>query len=380
MNKHSQVLKLLFTIENFPPSNFGGMPIAMKTVISGLAQSNPDYEIFVLTSCFGIPSVSIPKTDSWINQDGYKINYIGSKTSYGSLKFIAEGMPLISKVDQVHLSGIFFVPNLFLAFWSILLRKKVFWSTHGGLLKPALNFKIWKKAPYLVFILIMSPFIIFRATSPQEARRIKNVLPFSKVVIIPNIIEDTGKVLVQKKKQFIFLGRIAKIKSLVNIIEACAQSNHFLKNGYIFYIAGPKDIASNGYFEEIMQRIEKNNLRDRIIYLGNITSPEKEKLLAESRALFLVSKSENFGNVVVEALQQGTPVVASNGTPWESLAEKKCGLWIDNSPTELAKALDYFIEMNELQYNQMCLNAIELSKEFKEETIIPYWTRLIKGY
>ena len=46
---------------------------------------------------------------------------------------------------------------------------------------------------------------------------------------------------------------------------------------------------------------------------------EKNKVIASNMALVLPSKSENFGNVVLEALAQGTPVIASKNTPWQIL-------------------------------------------------------------
>ena len=43
---------------------------------------------------------------------------------------------------------------------------------------------------------------------------------------------------------------------------------------------------------------------------------------------FLISESENFGNVVIEAMAQGTPVVTSLGTPWSILKENNVGYHI----------------------------------------------------
>ena len=70
---------------------------------------------------------------------------------------------------------------------------------------------------------------------------------------------------------------------------------------------------------------------------------EKYKLYANAYFSILVSHSENFGNVVIEALSQGTPVIASKGTPWEQLAEK-AGFWIDNDENSIACCIDISIE------------------------------------
>ena len=40
---------------------------------------------------------------------------------------------------------------------------------------------------------------------------------------------------------------------------------------------------------------------------------------------------KNFGNVVLEALAEGTPVVTSKGTPWQDLENEKAGFWVENT-------------------------------------------------
>lgn len=62
----------------------------------------------------------------------------------------------------------------------------------------------------------------------------------------------------------------------------------------------------------------------------------------------MVSHSENFGNVIIlESLSQGTPVVASKGTPWEELNINNAGYWIDNSPDNIGQTIDKLISMSE---------------------------------
>lgn len=370
-------MKTLFSMLSFPPSNFGGIPLSMEPLITRLSKECPSLEAYVLTSDFGVSEDYKVEKDKFIIKDGYRVKYVNSNQVNFPIKFITNGLTIINEVDKIHLSSVFFFPNLILAYYSLFLGKKVFWSPHGELLKSAFQSKIWKKAPYFILVLIISPWITIRVTSHQEENRLRRILPFSKIKVIPNIITYKERVITQKKAQFLFLGRIARIKQINNIIRACRNSIKFIECDYKFIIAGPKDDASRGYYEEIVCSIKSNGLQGKVIFYGSVHSPQKEALIAESKALFLVSKSENFGNVVVEALQQGTPVVASKGTPWESLNEKKCGLWIENSPKELSKAIDYFIEMDELRYQEMCSNALDYSNQFQGENIVQSWIQLL---
>ena len=61
---------------------------------------------------------------------------------------------------------------------------------------------------------------------------------------------------------------------------------------------------------------------------GVIRGEFKNALLQQSKCLLLPSYFESFGNVVLEALASGTPVIASIGTPWKSLEENDFGRWL----------------------------------------------------
>ena len=54
--------------------------------------------------------------------------------------------------------------------------------------------------------------------------------------------------------------------------------------------------------------------------------------------------------VVAEALAHGVPVIASWGTPWKELVERQCGLWVENDPSSLMKAIT---EMRSRNLSQM---------------------------
>jgi len=60
----------------------------------------------------------------------------------------------------------------------------------------------------------------------------------------------------------------------------------------------------------------------------------KMALLKNSQCLLFPSYHESFGNVVLEALACGTPVIASKGTPWEVLEKEKLGYWLSWSKSK----------------------------------------------
>ena len=90
-----------------------------------------------------------------------------------------------------------------------------------------------------------------------------------------------------------------------------------------------------------------------------------------------MSKSENFGNVVVESLSQGTPVIASHGTPWQILSDKGAGWWINASPDDVATFVDELLMLDVGVYTQMRNNAFELSRDFDVYANVHRWVGVI---
>jgi glycosyltransferase involved in cell wall biosynthesis len=73
---------------------------------------------------------------------------------------------------------------------------------------------------------------------------------------------------------------------------------------------------------------------------GFVGGEDLSRLLATSVCLVLPSQTENFGNVIAEALAHRVPVIASTGTPWGGLRDHDCGSWVEPSVDGLARAID----------------------------------------
>ncbi len=364
--------KILFILPIYKPSIFGGVAISMGTIIKKI---NEIYDVNVLTTNYKIKSKII--TNSWTIFDGVKVYYVKSRTPALSIHFILKGIFEIHKYDQIHISSLFFFPNIFFIYYSSIFNKKIIISTHGELSEQALIIKSWKKKPYLLFIKIIQKNIAFRATSLKEVNEIQFHFPNSKVLLIPNFFENNEQLYLQKKNQFVFLGRISKIKKLENLIIACSLSRRFIESDFKLIIAGSVDLEFLKYKNNLDLLVFSNNLTEKISFIGEINLSEKEILLSESKALILISESENFGNVVIESLEQGTPVIASKGTPWEDLNNLKCGYWIDNKPSEIALKIDHIIDINKEEYDKMSINAVNFSNFFSINKLIPIWEKEI---
>ena len=132
------------------------------------------------------------------------------------------------------------------------------------------------------------------------------------------------------------------------------------------------------YLNELNKQAHLLGLDQKIKILGkSIEGLVKEKIYAESKFLLLLSESENFGNVVIEAMAQATPAITSYGTPWAVLNDNKIGYHIDNTPSNIAKVLDEVIDLKEQEYEAISKNCYKYVKDnFDVKTNIHKWVTI----
>ena len=149
-----------------------------------------------------------------------------------------------------------------------------------------------------------------------EVNRFGFALP--PLEIIPNGVEeqfvgpaaDKASVRTSNGRTIAFLGRLHWIKGLDRLIHALryAPDTHLI-------IAGNDDHN----YQRTLERIAAAcGVRERIEFSGPLYGEDKIELLRGVQLLVLPSHSENFGNVLLEAMAVGCPVVT---TPEVGLAD-----------------------------------------------------------
>lgn len=106
----------------------------------------------------------------------------------------------------------------------------------------------------------------------------------------------------------LFLSRIARKKGLDLLVRAFA-SIAVERADLDLVIAGPDE---RGHQQEIAELVRSLALEGRVRFTGFVHGTKKGDLLAHAAAFALTSHDENFGVVVAEAVQAGTPVVVTD--------------------------------------------------------------------
>ena len=137
------------------------------------------------------------------------------------------------------------------------------------------------------------------------------------------------------------------------MIKAYSKLSPKIKIKHNLLIVGEGSKKYTSYLKDL---VSKNNDGKFIKFLGKKYSPEKEILLSHSRCLILISKSENWGNVIVESLSVGTPVIISSTNPWNEL-NNRCGYVISISEDDLYINLLKIINLNTNDYLNFVNNS-----------------------
>ncbi len=361
----------MFPIGTLYPSQQGGPSNTIYWIAKALVHQG--VHVTIVTTNVGTTN-KVP-SNQWINTDYGRVIYYSTWFPVFPLRMVRSTIAAIPHCDLVHLTSLFYPPSLVAALAALWYGKPIVWSSRGELDRMALVYSSWKKKPILWLIRqFLSKKIVFHSTSPEETLRVKLVLGQQvQTVEIPNFLELPT--LVNRTPvitpYLLCIGRIHPIKAIENLIASLQHSPQFLKLGINLIIAGD---CNNHYAEQLKTQVHELGLSSKIQFIGHVEGASKQKLYANAYFTLLISHAENFGNVVVESLAQGTPVIASVFTPWEILPQQNAGFWVNNTPEALSACIDQVLKIPKNEYLSMRRSSVLLvEKEFDIKKNIIKW-------
>ena len=135
-----------------------------------------------------------------------------------------------------------------------------------------------------------------------------------KIDVIPNFV-DINKIkakekpcersLLAKKEEKILthISNFRPLKRIFDVISIYEGVAKHVKSKLMMVGEGPEKTKA-------IQYVKKNNLEDKVLFLGN--SNEIDKILCYSDLFLLPSEKESFGLSALEAMANGVPVISSN--------------------------------------------------------------------
>jgi glycosyltransferase involved in cell wall biosynthesis len=312
-------VRILHVVASYLPAvRYGGTIVSVHALCRALAARGHDVHVFT-TSVDG-PGDSPVSHAGPVDLDGVRVSYFRSPRLRRLYWSPALGRALAAQVggfDLVHTHAIFLWP-LWAAARAARARGIPYVMSPRGMLEKEL---VRKRNPLLKSAWItlierrnLESAGAIHVTSRREAVEAAafgfRLPPVFEVpngvdapIEAPAALSPRLEVLVGGAPFVLFLGRVNWKKGLDRAIDAlgCAPDVRLV-------IAGGDD---EGYRADLEARAESGGVRSRVIFTGAVAGREKAALLGAALALVLPSYSENFGNVVLEAMAAGCPVVVT---------------------------------------------------------------------
>jgi glycosyltransferase involved in cell wall biosynthesis len=337
-----------------PATRYGGPIFAVHGLCRALAARGHTVEVFT-TSIDGPDDSAVPLGVPVV-RDGVAVRYFASRI-LRRLAFAPElGRSLdaaMRNADIVHLHSVFLWPTWVGARFAQNAEVPYVISPRGMLVGRLIRERHQLlKSTWIALIEksnLRHASAVHVTSNAEKAELEKFGWPLRRIAMIPNGVDaasaaaegepsDDVKTLAQAQPLILFLGRLAWVKGLERLLRAFARTRH-----------GVLAIVGTDY-ENLAPRLtalaRELGIASRVrIVPRTVTGADKELAFASARAVVLPSYSESFGNVVIEAMQRGVPVVVTPEVgAAEAVRESDGGIVADGDEVLLAAAIDRLAE------------------------------------
>ena len=275
---------------------------------------------------------------------GIKVRYFSSR----HLRRIYWSPPMndflrkeVGNFDVVHIHAVFLWPTWAAAYQSRNQKKRYVVSPRGMLEPELIRRKSGVKKNVSIRLFdnraLENASAVHFTSSREEAQFLKLNIRAKKRAVVPNGIElsDIPANLIDNREaakadHVLYLGRLNWKKGLERLIEAMK----YLENVDLV-IAGEDE---DRYRSTLLAVAKEHGVSRQVSYQKAVYGIPKWKLISSASVLVLPSVSENFGNVVLEAMAVGTPVVVSDGVGTSELVRSSgCGFVCSGNPPDIAE-------------------------------------------
>ena len=336
-------MRILQVVPTYLPAyRYGGPIRSVHGLSCALVQRGHDVEVYT-TSMDGPHDLDVPLGQP-VSLDGVKVTYF----PVPCLRRLAWAPELSRRLrktirvfDVVHLHSVFLWPTWAAARAARRAGRPYFLSPRGMLGKDLIRRKSrWVKSAWIRLVerKTIASAAGLHVTTKLEAAEIR-AWGFNcpEIICIPNAIQRPGRCAALSEGPFanlprpyaLFLSRISWKKGIERLIKAWAM----VSNLYLVIAGNDED----NYLPTLKALVQELGLTARVLFTGPLADTDKWAVYENAEMFVLPSYSENFGNVVAEAMIMSCPVIV---TPEVGLAETVrefgAGLITSGQPEDLA--------------------------------------------
>ena len=374
-------MKILHVVPTYLPAvRYGGPIFSVHALCRALAEGGDEVEVYT-TNVDGPGTLDVPIGERQV-LDGVGVTYFPVTSPRRLYRSPALGSALAEGVrtfDLVHLHSTFLWPTQRAA-RAAESAGVLFVLSPRGMLCPELieergrrrkrawirlfEQRTWERAAFL------------HATSGLEERDLRRLGVRTPIEVVPNGVDLPATHVVESRSdparplELLFLGRLSWKKGLADLIDALRGLPPCR-----LVLAGPDD---EGLREALEARAREHGVASRLRFAGCVQGDAKERLLRSADALVLPSHGENFGNVVLEALAAGTPVLCTDRVgACDVVSEARAGLVTNTGPASLHEGLQRLLALSPFERRAMGGRGREAMRRFTWRSVA---TRLRTAY
>lgn len=345
--------RVLILSDWYVPGFKAGGPI---TSVHRMVQHlNDSFEFSILTrnTDWHDPQPYDVPIDVWLKADGAQVKYLSQPTSTRVWNEVNA-----SEYDVLYLNGIYSpLFNAFPLLRCLLINsgKQVIVAPRGMLNANAIALKPFKKRTllFLYRMLGIEKKVVFHSTGQKESAAIRSVYSKAKIEEAANLPAVPETYPEQERNGMLSVARISPVKNTLALLRTLdGMAPITLK------LVGTADDMH--YLEQCTAIVKRN---EGMEWLEGRGPTEIQALYRSAKFFISMTTGENFGHAIIEALSNGCPVIISDQTPWNDIAECGAG-WVLPLGDEAAwkRAITDASSMEKEAYLAMSKNAVDYVK------------------
>ena len=364
-------MRVIHVTPSYKPAYiYGGPTMSVSMLCEQLTKAGHDLQVYT-TTANGVKELDVTP-NKLTTVDGVPVIYFKRITkdhTHFSPALLKALWKNVKGYDVVHIHAWWNLVSLFSCLIALLRGVPVVVSPRGTLSNYSHHNKN-NLAKALIQYLLGKPMLNkchLHVTSVLEYNAVSTMLKPKSIANLPNFVKlpavsQEAIRAISSPFKLIFLSRIEEKKGLDILIKALPLLNF----PYTLTIAGDGD---ENYINELKALTYKYKTGQNINWVGFQTD-RKFKLLQEHDLLVLPSHDENFGNVIIESLGEGTAVLVSKFVGLVNyVIDNNMGWQCNTDEVSLSTTLNSIaIDGNKL--NQIRLNAPSIIRvDFDEESL-----------
>ena len=359
----SDLPKILIFVDWYVPGYRAGGPI--RSVNNLAKQLSRFYDIYVFTGSkdFGVEEKYAGVSfDCWTKLDGHQVYYCDQKIDLNIIKsVIGQIQPQFVYLNSLFSKKFTLLPLKILKDYS---QITTILAPRGMLGAGALKIKATKKKLFLFVTKIAGKFknVEWHVTAETEKQEVLAYFPQAKLFVASNLATQLSTRFEQKEKKsgelnLVFISRVYEKKNILGAIRALNQG---FKGQINYDIYGPME--DTAYWEECLTVAKELPKNVSISYKGLLKHEEIYDVLIQYHFLYFMTFNENFGHVIIEAMNCSCPVIISDQTPWRQLQSNKLGWDISNTDMPMIReAINHALDMEQPEYDEWAEMAYNFS-------------------